>query len=147
MGLHQLLEGNIVWKYRWHFAWLPGMCPSPTLCLTSVCELGYLWKPMKLQYLLRMLVISKYHEPIYTPRRHGLDFHPQGNYETMGSQSFCTRRCVKLGLQSLSSIGLWSDPKYEFSGTESPDPDPRESQICLRGSEYITLGYRKYCMW
>ncbi len=35
--------------------------------------------------------------------------------------------------QSLSSIGLWSDIKSEFSGTESPDPDPRESQICLLG--------------
>ncbi len=35
--------------------------------------------------------------------------------------------------QSLSSIGLWSDPKSEFSGTKSPDPDPLESQICLLG--------------
>ncbi len=35
--------------------------------------------------------------------------------------------------QSPSSIGFWSDPKSEFSGNESPDPDPRESQICLLG--------------
>ncbi len=32
-------------------------------------------------------------------------------------------------------MGPWSDPKSEFSGTESPDPDPRESQKCLLGSE------------
>ena len=55
-------------------------------------------------------------------------------FETLGSQFFCTRRCVKLGLQSPSSVGFWSNPKSEFSGTESPDPDPRESQICLLGS-------------
>ena len=36
--------------------------------------------------------------------------------------------------KSPSSILLWSDPKSEFSGTESPDPDPWESQICLLGS-------------
>ncbi len=46
------------------------------------------------------------------------------------------RRCVKLhelGFQSLNSIELWSDPKSEFSGTKSLDPDPWESQICLLG--------------
>ncbi len=32
-------------------------------------------------------------------------------------------------------MGLWLDPKSEFSGTESPDPDPRESQICLLGKK------------
>ena len=31
-------------------------------------------------------------------------------------------------------IGLWSESKSEFSGTGSPDPDPRESQICLLGA-------------
>ena len=46
---------------------------------------------------------------------------------------FCTRRYVKLGLQSPSSLELWSDAKFEFSETECPDPDPRESQICLMG--------------
>ncbi len=35
--------------------------------------------------------------------------------------------------QSPSSIGLWLDPKFEFSGTKSPDPDPGESQIYLLG--------------
>ncbi len=30
-------------------------------------------------------------------------------------------------------MGPWSDPKSEFSGTEGPDPDPRESQKCLLG--------------
>ena len=57
------------------------------------------------------------------------------SFETLGSQFFCTRRCEKLGLQSPSSVGFWSDPKSEFSRTESPDPDPRESQICLLGWE------------
>ncbi len=36
--------------------------------------------------------------------------------------------------QNLSSIGLWSHPKSEFSRTESPDPDPWESHTCLLGS-------------
>ena len=35
--------------------------------------------------------------------------------------------------QSASFIGLWLYLKSEFSGTESPDRDPRESQICLLG--------------
>ena len=30
-----------------------------------------------------------------------------------------------------SSIGLWSDQKFEFSVTKSPDQDLWESQICL----------------
>ncbi len=30
-------------------------------------------------------------------------------------------------------MGPLSDPKSEFSGTESPDPDPWESQKCLLG--------------
>ncbi len=38
--------------------------------------------------------------------------------------------------QSPSSIGFWSDPKSEFSGTKSPDPDPQESQICILGYTY-----------
>ena len=41
--------------------------------------------------------------------------------------------------QSPSSIGLYTDPKSEFSGTESSDPDPRESQICLLG---LALGQK-----
>ena len=60
-------------------------------------------------------------------------FEEPSSFETLGFQFFCTGRCVKLGLQSPSSIELWSDPKFEFSGTKSPDPDPRESQICLLG--------------
>ncbi len=55
-------------------------------------------------------------------------------FETqLGSQFFCTKRCVQPGLQSWSSIGFWSDTKSEFSGAESPDPDPQESQIFLLG--------------
>ncbi len=38
-------------------------------------------------------------------------------------------------------MGLWSDPKSEFCGTESPYPDPRESQICLLG---MLFGYRHH---
>ena len=48
----------------------------------------------------------------------------------LGSQFFCTRRCAKLG--------LWSDPKSESSGTESPDPDPQESQIYHRVTNVLS---------
>ena len=58
------------------------------------------------------------------------------SFETLRSQFFCTRRCVKLGPQSPSSIEFWSDPKFEFSGTESLNPDPRESQIWLLGGAH-----------
>ncbi len=74
------------------------------------------------------------------------------SYETLGSHLFCTRRCAKLGLWSDpksefekekqwpllggSMIGLWSDQQSESPGTESPDPDPQESQICLLGNSY-----------
>ncbi len=43
------------------------------------------------------------------------------SFETLGSQFFSTGRCAKLG--------LWSDPKSEFSRSENPDPEPQESQI------------------
>ncbi len=36
--------------------------------------------------------------------------------------------CDSVQTENPSSIGLWSDPK-----SESPDQDPRESQICLLG--------------
>ncbi len=39
--------------------------------------------------------------------------------------------------QSPSSIEIWPDPKSEFSWTESLDPDPQESQICLLGMLYM----------
>ena len=46
-------------------------------------------------------------------------------------------------------VGPWSDPKSEFSGTESPDPDPRESQKCLLGKgsamPRIILGIPRQC--
>ena len=35
------------------------------------------------------------------------------------------------------TIGQWSEPKAKFSGTESPDPDLRESQICLLGCDFV----------
>ncbi len=39
-------------------------------------------------------------------------------------------------------MGPWSDPKSEFSGIESPDPDPRESQKSLLGAViYGTMHY------
>ena len=38
--------------------------------------------------------------------------------------------------QSPILIGLWSDQQSESPGTESPDPDPQESQICLLGNSY-----------
>ncbi len=42
--------------------------------------------------------------------------------------------------QSLSSIWLCSDQKSEFSETESPDRDPRESQICRGHIRYSAMG-------
>ncbi len=60
-----------------------------------------------------------------------------GSFETLWSQ-FSVLGDVEnwdFGqIQSLSSLGLWSDPKSEFSGTESLDPDPQESRKCLLGS-------------
>ena len=44
--------------------------------------------------------------------------------------------------ESPSSLWLlWSDQKSGFSGTESPDPDPRESQICLLGWLQSSMDY------
>ena len=54
----------------------------------------------------------------------GLSFSVKGDVPNLDSDQ----------IQGPSSIGLWSDPKSEFSGTKSPDPDPRESQICLLGA-------------
>ncbi len=56
------------------------------------------------------------------------------SFETLGSQFSVLGDVPNWDsgqTQNLSSIGLCSDTKLEFSGTESPDPDPRESQICL----------------
>ncbi len=41
--------------------------------------------------------------------------------------------CLCLQFETGTLVGPWSDPKSEFSGTESPDPDPQESQKCLLG--------------
>ncbi len=56
------------------------------------------------------------------------------SFETMGSQFSALGDVPNWNsgqTQILSSIGLWSEPKSELSGTKSPDPDPRESQICI----------------
>ena len=57
------------------------------------------------------------------------------SFETLGSQFLSPPVPMHGGL-----IGLRSDTKSEFSGTESPDPDPRESQICLLGIAF----YQKF---
>ncbi len=59
------------------------------------------------------------------------------SFETLGSQFSVLGDVPNWDsgqTQSLRYIGLWSDPKSEFSGTESPDPDPLESQKCLLGA-------------
>ena len=58
------------------------------------------------------------------------------SFETLGSQFSVLGDVPNLDsgqTQSTSSIRLLSDPKSEFSGTKSLDPDSQESQICLLG--------------
>ncbi len=62
------------------------------------------------------------------------------SFETLGSQFSVLGDVPNSDFgsdQSPSSIGFWSHPKSESSGTKSPDPDPRESQICLLGGYKI----------
>ncbi len=48
-------------------------------------------------------------------------------------QLWSSQHCLCLQFESGTLVGPRSDPKSEFSGTKSPDPDPRESQKCLLG--------------
>ncbi len=76
---------------------------------------------------------------MYKCRRYGPDFYPQRYtvHLRLWGLSFSVQGDVpnwdSCQTQNLSSTGLWSDPKLEFSGTKS-DPDPQECQICLLGS-------------
>ncbi len=60
------------------------------------------------------------------------------SFETLGSQFFCTRKLepnYQTGTLVRSKVRvLWDSGQTQslsFSGTESPDPDPQEYQICL----------------
>ncbi len=92
------------------------------------------------------------------PRRHGPDFHPRGTQfiwdsgvsvfpQMKANQNLCfcfcfnsrsvrsSQHCLCLQLETGTLVGPWSDPKFGFSGAQSPDSesDFLESQKCFLG--------------